>query len=1064
MPKRLLLTSCWCVATSVLSCAAAATTPAQLAHFEEQIRPLLVLRCGQCHNANDAEFAGNLRLDYSGGWLAGGDSGAAVDVTHPAASLMLRAIGYDDPDLQMPPKSKLPAREIALLRDWIADGAPAPDEEPSAIEKANEFDLEARRAAHWAWQPVTRPEVPFVHNEAWPRDDIDKFILARLEQASLTPADEVDPAAWHRRVTFDLTGLPPSSEEVEVFMSDTSEMARAGVVDRLLASQAFAECWAQHWLDLVRFAETKGHESDYELPHAWRYRDYVIRAVAANVPHDDFIVEHIAGDLLANPRVDKATRTNQSIQATGFWHLSEATHSPVDIRGEEAARVDNQIDVFGKAFLGLTVACARCHDHKFDAISTADYYALCGFIQSSSYQEANIADPEKHAKIVAQLEELNRDEGGRVFQAYVAVLAANNARVTPEVTTESEPWQLPKEALTDVTHPAHLLATLVGQTVESERSRIIANYIEAAAAPVEELAGNVIVDFSRTDFNSRDQWLTSGWSFGNGPTRIGDIVLSSDWQRPIARVIETPSASSAMLSPKLTGLYRTPTFAITAPNIWYRYRGQAAVFLDVDSHRTVQGPLHQVCSQKLKKTNEPTWFRHPAGDYLGHHVHVDFKPEGDFELLAVVVADSLPTTAPRPNATIARVVAERSAESNAEVQAAFIEAMRQAHQHVRDGKATAADARLVNWQLGESFRKRSTEWPEPFARARTLFVQQREQIEASIPEPQWALALLDGDGVDEYVHLRGSHKNLAEEPTPRRFLAALGGEFAIPHGSGRFELARRVVDQANPLAARVHVNRVWAYLTGRGIVKTVDNFGVLGEPPTHPELLDYLADEFVQGGWDTKSLIRRIVLSSSYRQSCDVSDAAREIDPANSLLHASRLRRISAEAIRDSLLAISGQLDIKSYGPSVRIHITDFMRHNRSPDWSGPLDGDRRRSIYVEVRRNAMSHFLGAFDRPQPFTTVGLRHTSNSPVQPLTMLNDPLVHELTGKWAEQLVEQFDTDEAAVNAAYIAAFARPATVVERGQIVDFVAATEDREQAWRDVCLALVNGKEFVLLR
>ncbi len=1063
MPIHLLRFCCWCVVTKVLVCVAWAATPAQLAHFEEQIRPLLVLRCAECHSSSEAEFAGNLRLDYAGGWLAGGDSGPVIDAKHPADSLLLRAIAYDDPDLQMPPKSKLPDREIELLRAWIGDGAPAPDEEPPTAAKADEFDLEARRATHWAWQPVRRPEVPGVKNEAWSRDDLDKFILARLERAKLTPADEVDPAAWLRRVTFDLTGLPPTAAEVVSFMADPSEAAREIVVDRLLASQAFAECWAQHWLDLMRFAETKGHEQDYEVPHAWRYRDYVIRALEANVPHDDFIVEHIAGDLLVTPRIDESTRTNQSIQATGFWHLGEATHSPVDIRGEEAARIDNQIDVFGKSFLGLTIACARCHDHKFDAISTADYYALCGFIQSSSYQEANVADPAKHDEIVEQLKKLNLEEGGEVARAYVALLSANYSRIANEVATAAESWQPPQEAFADVSQPLYLLATLSRQTDATQRSQTIAKYVEAANTPTEELAGDIVVDFSRSEANGPPPWLTSGWSFGSGPTRVGDVVLSSDEKRPIVRVVETPSACSAMLSQKLTGLYRTPTFEITAPSIWYQYRGKADVFLDVDSHRTVAGPLHGRCKQKLNSEDKVAWFRHPVGDYIGHRVHAEFKPDGDFELMTVVVAESQPATTPRPNATIARAVAQSSAESNDDIDAAIVAAIGQAVTHLREGTATPSDARLVNWLL-ETSRPDDEELTRDIGVVANRFVARRNQIEASIPEPQWAIALLDGDGVDEYVHLRGSHKNLAEETTPRRFLTALGGEFAIPHGSGRLELARRVVDPANPLAARVHVNRLWAYLTGRGIVKTVDNFGVLGEPPTHPELLDYLADEFVATGWDTKSLIRRIVLSSTYRQSCEMGEAGREIDPTNELLHASRVRRIAAEAIRDALLAISEQLDPKPYGPSVRIHITDFMRHNRSPGWSGPLDGDRRRSIYVEVRRNALSHFLTAFDRPQPFTTVGLRHVSNSPVQPLTLLNDPLVLQLTGQWADRVVAHFESDEAATDSVYLAAFARPATDSERQRIVDFVASAEDRPQAWRDLCLTIVNSKEFVFLR
>ena len=372
----------------------AAANDASVEFFERKIRPLLVAHCYECHAEEASADSANLRLDWKQGWLQGGDSGPAIDVEHPRKSLLLRAVSYRDPDLQMPPRSKLPDREIELLRRWVEAGAPAPDETVDETSPGGEaFSIDVRRKAHWAWQGVTRPKLPEVRQTGWPRDDIDRFVLAKLEEAGLAPAADADRATWLRRVTFDLTGLPPTPEELRAFLQDQSPGAFERVVDQLLADPAFGECWGQHWLDLVRYADTKGHEQDFPIPLAWRYRDYVIRALNANVPYDQFVVEHIAGDLVAYPRIDPSTRTNQSIQGTGFWHLGEATHSPVDIRGDEAERIDNQIDVFGKTFLGMTVACARCHDHKFDAISTDDYYAFCGFLQSSSYQEANIADP-----------------------------------------------------------------------------------------------------------------------------------------------------------------------------------------------------------------------------------------------------------------------------------------------------------------------------------------------------------------------------------------------------------------------------------------------------------------------------------------------------------------------------------------------------------------------------------------------------------------------------------------------------------------------------------------------
>ncbi len=407
-------------------------SPEAMAWFEAEVRPILVRRCYECHSADADETGGELLLDRREGWRQGGDRGPAVVPGNVEKSLLIQAISYLDPELQMPPEAKLPPREIAILTRWVEDGAPDPRTElTSARPTADEFDVEQRVASHWAWREVVRPSIPQVVSQPWVRDPVDAFILARLAEAGLSPATETDRSTWLRRVTFDLTGLPPTRHEVQRFLQDNGSDAYLRVVDDLLNRPAFGETWAQHWLDLVRYAETKGHEGDFEIPHAWAYRDYVIRAFNQNVPYDDFVREHIAGDLLESPRLDPDTRTNQSIQGTGFWFLGEATHSPVDIRGEESDRVANQIDVFGKTFLGMTIACARCHDHKFDAIDAADYYALWGFLQSSSLQLANVADPAAIDTAQRELAELNRLAADELWACY-RPLAADQLQRFPE--------------------------------------------------------------------------------------------------------------------------------------------------------------------------------------------------------------------------------------------------------------------------------------------------------------------------------------------------------------------------------------------------------------------------------------------------------------------------------------------------------------------------------------------------------------------------------------------------------------------------------------------------------
>lgn len=1048
-------------------------------YFEEQVRPILVRRCYECHSSEADSLEGELKLDGRAAMLTGGYHGPVLVPHNPDESLLIKAVEYLDPDLQMPPDEKLTEAEIATLREWIEKGAPAPEGE--AATGPQTIDVEGRRDGHWAWQKVKRPEVPVVANTSWARDDIDRFVLAKLEEAKLGPAGEADKQVWLRRVTFDLTGLPPTRDEIDAFMADNSPAAYEKVVDRLLASPAFGEAWGQHWLDLVRFAETKGHEGDYSLPYAWRYRDYVIRAFNANVPYDKFLREHIAGDLVENPRFHPETGSNESILGTTFWHLGEATHAPVDIRGEESDRIDNQIDVFGKAMQGMTIACARCHDHKFDAITTADFYALCGILQSSNFQIVDVSDPHRRAEIAKKLEKHNADSAREIFAEYrrqveprlpaLAQLLAEAAGAPCDalevvaVDGESEePTKSDDESLACELHAArrsglHPLHSLAVGIERQLRSGEVAGEQPPQYTPV--------VQFSQhPESPAPYDWLVTGVAFGEGPRPAGTLALSLRKENPLS-VVEHAAATPNGSSWGLRGTYRTKTFEVTGKSLWYAYRGKADVFLDIDSHRTIHGPLHTVVEQKLDSEGEIKWFHHPVGPYIGHRVFVDFTPRGDFELFAVVFADEEPTGL-IPSSPIEIVDKSLVTAGPAGIVEGVTAALRGALAAVAEERATPRDAALVNWLIENEDRLGLSRGD--LSAMRGLVAKWREQridLERQIPLPEYAPVLLEGTPQDEYVHLRGNHKRLAEEPTPRQYLQALVGQSPIREGSGRRELADQVTSAENPLTARVWVNRLWGHLLGRGIVPSVDNFGVLGDPPTHPELLDYLADELVRCEWDTKAMIRRIVLSSTYRQASSTSDAlATQVDPANNLLHKVRVRRIPAESIRDSLLAISGRLNSRQFGKSVRIHITDFMRHNRSPAGSGPMDGRGRRSIYVEVRRNALSHFLTAFDRPGPSTTMGKRSQSNSAAQPLVLLNDPLVHELCDNWAGRLVEKHESDADALTDAYYAAFGRAPTDEEAAAILPYVAertATEGRKGAWRDATLTLVNMKEFIFL-
>lgn len=1046
--------------------------------FENRVRPILVENCQECHSESTKQKA-NLRLDTRDGWANGGDTGPALVPGKPEASLLMKAVEYLDPDLQMPPKRKLSDQQIRDLKTWIATGAEdprvkAPTATSGKTEKKDGKD-------HWAWQPLSKPAVPRVQRMNWPATPVDSFILAKLETAGLSPNGEADLEILARRAYFDVTGLPPSPVDLDSHLANKRPEAHEQLVEKLLADPAYGEQFGQHWLDLTRYAETLGHEQDYTLPNAWRYRDYVIRAFNGDLPYDQLVTEHVAGDLLPEPRVDPASRVNESIQGTGFWHLGEATHSPVDIRGDECARVANQIDVFSKSFLALTVACARCHDHKFDPIPTKDYYALFGYLQSSSYQLADIADPQAQAEARKSIESLRAKHEPSLRQKASQWLLdslrgfdpAKHPDFLARVEKEpSHPFYPIALHLRSQLGAKELLAKLEAEeaaSVQREKARMVRRTElrgERNYFPVDRAfsLADIVADYGRL---APADWITSGLAFGKAPAQPGELLITSSQKLGLS-LVEEPAAHSDLASAKFSGLIRTKTFEVTGDTLWIRYRGRARLFVDVDSHRVCQGPLH---SDQLRKNlplaEEFRWVSHNLQRYVGHRIHVEFTPDGPFALSQVVFGSEEPPKA----FTLAACSREalRNPRAASDLVAAFRESWEAIVQRFGQGsQLTSDEAKLINvllWELPRdvSSKRLETELAD--------FQRRRNEIEKNIPAAIPALALLDGSAEREPVHIRGNHRTLSAEPVSRHFLSLLGGKAASEtlQGSGRLELAKEMTGPSKNLLSRVIVNRVWHKLMGAGLVETVDNFGVTGAKPTHSELLDWLANDLIDHDWSLKHLMRRIMTSRTYRMASSTRDDHESADPKIALWHRALIRRRAAESIRDSILAVSGRLDRRLFGPSVPAHIPESMRSNRSPASSGPQDGNGRRGIYLEARRNHMDSFLLAFDRPTPFTTIGARNVSNSPAQPLTMLNSPFVHEQAGIWAKALLAQsFPTDAERIRWAYRVAFGRLPVAKELAVSEAFLAdelakEKRSREEAWADLAHTLLNVKEFPFL-
>jgi hypothetical protein len=1013
--------------------ASAVSDPAQIEFFEKSVRPILAERCQGCHGPEKQK--GGLRLDARATVLAGGSTGPAVVPGKPEESLLVDAINYGEAE-HMPPKLKLPPDEIATLTEWVRRGVPWGVDSPSGgfktarptkgsnIPGALSKEEFQARSRYWSFQPLRPVAIPTLKAEraSWVRNPIDRFIAHSLEDNGLVPAPEAGKRTLIRRLSYDLTGLPPTPEQVASYLADEEPDAYERLVDKMLASPHYGERWARHWLDLARYAETAGHEFDYDIPGAFRYRDYVIRAFNIDLPYNQFVIEQVAGDLIEQPRRHPAEAFNESILGCGFYFLGEGTHSPVDVREEEMRRIDNQLDVLSKTFLGLTLACARCHDHKFDPITQRDYYAMAGFLHSSRHQLAFIDSRDRIANELARLREQK------------ATILANL-----------------KEASESLPEPVR------------GRVRSVVDYRELASTSRDDLAceqsgGNfknesIFEDFSRDHFAG---WKVTGDAFGEGPAATGDVRL--DLGEKDARLIASPRdvATSGSLSHRLQGVMRSRTFTIEMPYIHFLAAGRdGRINVVVDGFEKIRAPIYGGLATVVNAGDQFQWITVDVAMWLGHPAYIEIGDGATADYTgALTYVD----------------------DGHGWIAVDEIRFSKQPRHPTRPNKAAAAIPEPID--LNAIIRALK---PVSAAAADRLESALREirAIEERFPYPRFGLAIADGTGADERIHIRGSHKNLGEV-VPRRFLEALGGSDSSAHegGSGRDVLARRMIDPAsNPLLPRVLVNRLWKHHFGEGIVRSPDDFGAMGQKPSHPELLDWLAGEFVRNRWSIKTMHRLIITSSTYRMSSAGSESSDRLDPTNRLLHRMNVRRLEAESIRDALLSVAGALDQKIYGPSVPVHLTSFMEGRGRPAHSGPLDGAGRRSLYLSVRRNFLNPMLLAFDAPVPFSTMGRRNVSNVPAQALTLLNDPLVIDQARLWAKrEIIRPARSINERLERLYLTAFGRPPSADEARSSEAFLAASgveiknagrrlsaPGAVAPWADLCHVLINMKEFIFI-
>ncbi len=781
-------------------------TPKGIEFFEKRVRPVLVGHCYKCHSAEGKKAGGGLSLDSREAILKGGTSGLALVAGDPAKSLIITAVRHTDPDLRMPPGKKLSDAQVADLTAWVKMGAPDPRKSGGRTARPKYgMSLEEGRR-FWSFRPVEDPPVPPVRDAAWPRNPVDRFILARLERAGLKPSPPADRRTLLRRVTFDLTGLPPTPGAVDAFLADTSPQAFERVVDRLLASPRYGERWGRHWLDVVRYADTSGNASDYPVPQAHRYRDWVVRALNRDMPYDHFLREQVAGDLLTGGDAGRDDR----VTATGY--LAIARRFGGDRKGEHHLTLEDTIDNLGRAVLGSSIACARCHDHKFDPFTARDYYALYGIFASTRY-------PFPGAEV------------GKRQEDFVPLLP-----------------------------PAEIEALL----------------------------------------------------------------------RPHREAVAAAQAELKRL---------------------------------------------QVAEAAARKA-----------------------PEGPGKKASVDAA----------------------------------------------GRATAEGVKRL-----------------AAAQART-------------PVIPTAYAVAEGKAADARVHLRGDPARPGEE-VRRGFPAVLGGQ-ALPPGSaasGRLQLAGWLTDPKNPLTARVMVNRIWHHHFGKGIVQTPNDFGRQGKPPTHPELLDFLAARFVESGWSVKAMHRLVLLSQTWQQASSDSPEATGRDPDNDLLGRHPRRRLDAESIRDSLLYVGGELDEAPAGPHPFPPEQTWGFTQHSP--FAAVYETRRRSVYLMQQRLRRHPYLALFDGADSSTATGARLESTTPLQALFLMNDPLAHAAAAKLAGRVTAAAADEPARLGLAFQLAWGRPPVREERQEAEGFLRRYRERlaavrapaaqvePAAWAAFARALLSANEFIFV-
>ena len=934
----------------------------QIDFFENRIRPLLVEHCLACHGAEKDEVRGGLYLTSRSAILKGGDSGPAAVPGQAAESLLIRSVHYED--YEMPPSGQLTSRQIKDLETWVELGLPDPraDDANRGPEKPIDIQLGKR---FWAFQALPEEHVdPVTDNDDWSDTPVDQFIHQQYVAAGIRPVGDTDRRTLIRRAYFALIGLPPTNSQAAKFIEDPAGMeeAFAKVVDELLASPHFGERWGRHWLDVARFAESSGGGRSLMFPDAWRFRDYVIDAYNKDKSFDQFILEQIAGDLL--PWESHEQKIEQLI-GSGFLALGPTNYEQQDKELLRMEVIDEQVDTIGRAFMGLTLGCARCHDHKFDPIPMTDYYALAGIFGSTdSLVDGNVSKYVEQP-LATEVEVQLRDD----FRKRVA-------------------------GLTKQRKAAEAKRLSLGGGKERAKS--------PKSVSSKTLSG-VVVDDRHAELSG--QWKTSAFT---AAFVDGRYLHDMDAGKGEKRAVFTPRLSHGGQYEVRMAYSTGGNRASNVPVMIDHQDGRETVIVNQSQKPPIEGLFVSLGTYRFEADNQSSVTISTAG--TDGHVIID--------AIQFLSADD----------KLAKKTGGRKLER---------ESLAGGAQSDLESPEAPALAKLRQ-QIAELDRQLTTlkqNSPGPLAVAMSV-------RDSKTPE-------------DGHLYIRGAVRHPGPI-VPRGFVSVCCDTESTPdlgkHESGRLQLARWLASPDHPLTARVYVNRVWRHLFGQGIVATPDNFGSMGQRPSHPKLLDYLANDFIREGWSTKKLIRKIMLSRIYRLASVENPSTREIDPENRWLARANRRRVDVEVLRDSILFLSGEIDLAAGGRTIR----KMAEYDLGYEFQTV-----RRSVYVPAFRNSMLDVFEVFDFANPNLVTGHRNTSTLPTQALYLMNSPMVIEQARRAGARLLEENSMSRSdRIVWVFQQVLGRGPTAGEMQHTNSHLDSFDDPHAAWSSVYHALFGSLDF----